>query len=117
MQGRFSILQLLDDNTFYRLRDSVNETVQQLYQRLHAAYERVHAAEINNLVQQQQELDHACIVAESGGDHAAAEKFRQGLAWCDDLSHLSQELTLALRRLRNKSKVIQSFFAQAGLEL
>ena len=37
--------------------------------------------------------------------------------WCDDLPHLSQELTLALRRLRNKPKVIQSFFAQAGLEL
>ncbi len=57
LQGRFSILQLLDDNTFYRLRDSVNETVQQLFQRLRAAYERVHAAEITNLVQQQQPYD------------------------------------------------------------
>lgn len=38
-------------------------------------------------------------------------------SWCNDLSHLSQELTLALRRLRKKPKVIQAFFAQAGLEL
>jgi len=37
--------------------------------------------------------------------------------WCDDLSHLSHQLTLALRRLRNKPDLIQSFFAQAGLEL
>jgi hypothetical protein len=68
----------------YRLRDSVNETVQQLFKRLRAAYERVHVGEINNLVQQQQELEHGCIVAESDDDHAAAEKFRQGLAWYDD---------------------------------
>ncbi|HZS03681.1 MAG TPA: hypothetical protein VFD58_02285 [Blastocatellia bacterium] len=34
--------------------------------------------------------------------------------WCDDLSH---QLTLARRRLRNKPDLIQSFFAQAGLEL
>ena len=37
--------------------------------------------------------------------------------WCDDLSHLSHQLTLALRRLRNKPDLIRSFFAQAGLEL
>ena len=37
--------------------------------------------------------------------------------WCDDLLHLSHELTLALRRLRRKPRLIQSFFAQAGLAL
>lgn len=37
--------------------------------------------------------------------------------WCDDLSHLSHKLTLALRRLRTRPDLIQSFFAQAGLEL
>lgn len=37
--------------------------------------------------------------------------------WCHDLLHLSHELTLAVRRLRRKPQLIQSFFAQAGLEL
>jgi hypothetical protein len=37
--------------------------------------------------------------------------------WCDDLTHLSSELTLAIRRLRNKPELIQSFFVEAGLEL
>jgi len=37
--------------------------------------------------------------------------------WCDDLTHLSSELTLAMRRLRNKPDLIQSFFVEAGLEL
>ena len=37
--------------------------------------------------------------------------------WCEDLSHLSSALTLALRRLRRKPEIIQSFFAEAGLDL
>lgn len=37
--------------------------------------------------------------------------------WCEDLVDLSHELTLAIRRLRRKPDIIQSFFAQAGLEL
>jgi transposase len=37
--------------------------------------------------------------------------------WCQDLSHLSHALTLALRRLRRKPEIIQSFFTEAGLKL
>jgi transposase len=37
--------------------------------------------------------------------------------WCQDLSHWSQALTLALRRLRRKPESIQSFFTEAGLKL
>jgi transposase len=36
---------------------------------------------------------------------------------CRDLAHLQQELTLAIRRLRSKPHLIQSFFAEAGLEI
>lgn len=37
--------------------------------------------------------------------------------WGQDLTHLSQALTLALRRLRRKPGIIQSFFTEAGLKL
>jgi transposase len=37
--------------------------------------------------------------------------------WGEDLSHLSSALTLALRRWRRKPEIIQSFFAEAGLDL
>jgi transposase len=36
---------------------------------------------------------------------------------CADMNHLSVELNLAIRRLRNKPDLIQSFFAGAGLEI
>lgn len=36
---------------------------------------------------------------------------------CDDLKHLSRELHLAVKRLRNKPSLIQSFFAEAGLDI
>jgi len=37
--------------------------------------------------------------------------------WCEDLSHLASALPLALRRLRRKPEILQSFFAEAGLDL
>jgi DDE superfamily endonuclease len=37
--------------------------------------------------------------------------------WGEALPHLSHALTLALRRLRRKPAIIQSFFAEAGLQL
>jgi len=36
---------------------------------------------------------------------------------CTDLDHLEAELTLAIRRMRRKPDLIQSFFAGAGLDL
>jgi transposase len=36
---------------------------------------------------------------------------------CLDLEHLHQQLNLAILRLRRKPHLIQSFFAQAGLQL
>jgi len=36
---------------------------------------------------------------------------------CTDLHHLSVELNLAVKRLRKKPSVIQSFFAGAGLDI
>jgi transposase len=36
---------------------------------------------------------------------------------CRDLDHLSTELSLAVRRLREKPSLIQSFFAGAGLDI
>lgn len=36
---------------------------------------------------------------------------------CDDLTHLSSELKLAVNRLRRNQPLIQSFFAGAGLQL
>ena len=36
---------------------------------------------------------------------------------CTDLDHLSTELNLAIRRLRRRSDLIQSFFAGAELDL
>lgn len=36
---------------------------------------------------------------------------------CVDLDHLEVELTLAVRRMRRKPELIQSFFAGAGLDL
>jgi transposase len=36
---------------------------------------------------------------------------------CNDMPHLSKELNLAVKRLRNKPSLIQSFFAEAGLDI
>ena len=36
---------------------------------------------------------------------------------CRDLDHLSVELNLAVKRLRKRPSVIQSFFAGAGLDI
>ena len=36
---------------------------------------------------------------------------------CSDMQHLSKELNLAVKRLRNKPSIIQSFFAEAGLDI
>lgn len=36
---------------------------------------------------------------------------------CTDLDHLEAELTLAIRRMRRRPELIQSFFAGAGLDL
>ena len=36
---------------------------------------------------------------------------------CPDLAHLETELLLAIRRMRRKPDLIQSFFAGAGLDL
>lgn len=36
---------------------------------------------------------------------------------CTDLDHLSAELNLAVKRLRKKPSIIQSFFAGAGLDI
>lgn len=36
---------------------------------------------------------------------------------CTDLDHLSAELNLAVKRLRRKPSLIQSFFAGAGLDI
>ena len=36
---------------------------------------------------------------------------------CQDLDHLEAELVLALRRMRRRPELIQSFFAEAGLDL
>lgn len=36
---------------------------------------------------------------------------------CRDLDHLSVELNLAVKRLREKPSLIQSFFAGAGLDI
>ncbi len=36
---------------------------------------------------------------------------------CRDLDHLESELTLAIRRIRRKPELIQSFFTGAGLDL
>jgi putative transposase len=36
---------------------------------------------------------------------------------CNDMPHLSKELNLAVKRLRNKPSLIQSFFGEAGLDI
>lgn len=65
----------------YKLRDSFNETVTLLSERIRHDHNRIYKADTENLLLRLRELEHARIVADWQDDREAIARFDQAIAW------------------------------------